>query len=108
MAKGVEDTAFYRWHRLIALNEVGGDPGQLGRAAGGVPRLRRRSLQADWPATMTTLSTHDTKRSEDVRARLLALTELPAGVGGRRPGVDRGGGQAPLPRGLAGPRDRRT
>jgi (1->4)-alpha-D-glucan 1-alpha-D-glucosylmutase len=76
MAKGVEDTAFYRWHRLVALNEVGGDPGRLG-----VPpeefHAFAATLQADWPATMTTLSTHDTKRSEDVRARLLALTEAP-------------------------------
>ncbi|MGZ4603960.1 MAG: malto-oligosyltrehalose synthase [Kineosporiaceae bacterium] len=74
MAKGVEDTAFYRWHRLVALNEVGGDPGRLG-----VPpeefHAFAASLQAGWPATMTTLSTHDTKRSEDVRARLLAITE---------------------------------
>jgi (1->4)-alpha-D-glucan 1-alpha-D-glucosylmutase len=76
MAKGVEDTAFYRWNRLVALNEVGGDPGKLG-----VPpeefHAFAASLQAQWPATMTTLSTHDTKRSEDVRARLLALTEVP-------------------------------
>src|SRR4051812_27363596 len=76
MAKGVEDTAFYRWNRLVALNEVGGDPGKLG-----VPpeefHAFAGSLQAEWPAAMTTLSTHDTKRSEDVRARLLALTELP-------------------------------
>jgi (1->4)-alpha-D-glucan 1-alpha-D-glucosylmutase len=76
MAKGVEDTAFYRWNRLVALNEVGGDPGKLG-----VPpeefHAFAGSLQADWPAAMTTLSTHDTKRSEDVRARLLALTETP-------------------------------
>jgi (1->4)-alpha-D-glucan 1-alpha-D-glucosylmutase len=76
MAKGLEDTAFYRWHRLVALNEVGGDPGHLG-----VPpeefHAFAASLQAHWPATMTTLSTHDTKRSEDVRARILALAELP-------------------------------
>jgi (1->4)-alpha-D-glucan 1-alpha-D-glucosylmutase len=76
MAKGVEDTAFYRWNRLSALNEVGGDPAYLG-----VPpeefHAFAAALQADWPATMTTLSTHDTKRSEDVRARLLAITELP-------------------------------
>jgi (1->4)-alpha-D-glucan 1-alpha-D-glucosylmutase len=76
MAKGLEDTAFYRWHRLIALNEVGGDPGRLG-----VPPEEFHAfaamLQADWPTTMTTLSTHDTKRSEDVRARLLSLTEVP-------------------------------
>ncbi|MDQ1603894.1 MAG: (1-_4)-alpha-D-glucan 1-alpha-D-glucosylmutase, partial [Actinomycetota bacterium] len=76
MAKGVEDTAFYRWLRLSALNEVGGDP----RVLGGTSREFHdwcRHLAEDWPATMTTLSTHDTKRSEDVRARLLALTEVP-------------------------------
>jgi len=75
MAKGVEDTAFYRWHRLVALNEVGGDPTHVG-----VPpeefHAYARHLQRNWPDTMTTLSTHDTKRSEDVRARLTALTEL--------------------------------
>ncbi len=75
MAKGVEDTAFYRWHRLVALNEVGGDPRILG-----VPpedfHGYAAERQRDWPTTMTTLSTHDTKRSEDVRARLLAMTEL--------------------------------
>lgn len=76
MAKGVEDTAFYRWNRFVALNEVGGDPGRFG-----VPptelhgRLAARA--ASWPATMTTLSTHDTKRSEDVRARLAVLSEIP-------------------------------
>jgi len=75
-AKGVEDTAFYRWFRLVSLNEVGGDPGLFGvppeefHAAAG--RLTRT-----WPATMTTLSTHDTKRQEDVRARLAVLAEMP-------------------------------
>jgi (1->4)-alpha-D-glucan 1-alpha-D-glucosylmutase len=76
MAKGVEDTAFYRWLRLSALNEVGGDPVQLG-----VPPEELHSWCADaqrnWPDAMTTLSTHDTKRSEDVRARLFALSEVP-------------------------------
>jgi len=76
LAKGVEDTAFYRWSRLAALNEVGGDPDLFGvspaefHAAAG--RLARR-----WPGTMTTLSTHDTKRQEDVRARLAVLAEWP-------------------------------
>jgi (1->4)-alpha-D-glucan 1-alpha-D-glucosylmutase len=76
MAKGVEDTAFYRWLRLSALNEVGGDPVQLG-----VPPEELHAWCADaqrsWPDAMTTLSTHDTKRSEDVRARLFALSEVP-------------------------------
>jgi (1->4)-alpha-D-glucan 1-alpha-D-glucosylmutase len=75
MAKGVEDTAFYRWARLLALNEVGGDPLRFGVAAEDFHDYAAR-LQRDWPATMTTLSTHDTKRSEDARARLFALAEL--------------------------------
>lgn len=77
MAKGVEDTAFYRWHRLVALNEVGGDPSLVGVPPEDFHDYASR-IQRDWPATMTTLSTHDTKRSEDVRARLYALTELSA------------------------------
>jgi (1->4)-alpha-D-glucan 1-alpha-D-glucosylmutase len=76
MAKGVEDTAFYRWWRLSALNEVGGDPGHLGGSAQELHDWAVQSQQ-NWPAAMTTLSTHDTKRSEDVRARLLCLTEVP-------------------------------
>lgn len=77
MAKAVEDTAMYRYHRLIALNEVGGDPGHWG-----VSPLEWHTAcmhrQRDWPETLNTLSTHDTKRSHDVRARLLALSERPA------------------------------
>jgi (1->4)-alpha-D-glucan 1-alpha-D-glucosylmutase len=76
MAKGVEDTAFYRWHRLAALNEVGGDPTHVGVSPEEFHAYAAR-VQHDWPATMTTLSTHDTKRSEDVRARLATLAELP-------------------------------
>jgi (1->4)-alpha-D-glucan 1-alpha-D-glucosylmutase len=76
MAKGVEDTAFYRWNRFVALNEVGGDPSRFG-----VPPQEfhhaMAAREASWPATMTTLSTHDTKRSEDVRARLAVLAEIP-------------------------------
>jgi (1->4)-alpha-D-glucan 1-alpha-D-glucosylmutase len=76
MAKGVEDTAFYRWTRLLGRNEVGADPSVLAVSvadfhAGCAERL------AAHPAGMTTLSTHDTKRSEDVRARLAVLAELP-------------------------------
>jgi (1->4)-alpha-D-glucan 1-alpha-D-glucosylmutase len=77
MAKGVEDTAFYRWTRFVALNEVGGDPSRFGVAPGefhAAAAIRQRR----WPATMTTLSTHDTKRGEDVRARLAVLSELPS------------------------------
>ncbi len=75
MAKGVEDTAFYRYHRLAALAEVGGDPAEVGRSVDDFHGFCAR-LARDWPATMTTLSTHDTKRSEDVRARLLVLAEI--------------------------------
>jgi (1->4)-alpha-D-glucan 1-alpha-D-glucosylmutase len=78
VAKGVEDTAFYRYHRLIALNEVGGDPRTFGFSlkafhAASEDRAKR------WPHTMLASSTHDTKRSEDARARLAALTELASG-----------------------------
>ena len=75
MAKGIEDTAFYRWHRLVALNEVGADPSVGERPDDGVQALHTwASHQAlHWPQGMTTLSTHDTKRSEDVRARILAV-----------------------------------
>jgi (1->4)-alpha-D-glucan 1-alpha-D-glucosylmutase len=76
LAKGVEDTAFYRWSRLLALNEVGGDPDRCGLAPGAFHAAAER-LAAAWPFTMTTLSTHDTKRQEDVRARLAVLAELP-------------------------------
>ena len=75
-AKGVEDTAAYRWTRLISANEVGGDPDHPGRGAAEFHRFARR-LADDWPASMTTLSTHDTKRQEDVRARLAVLAESP-------------------------------
>ena len=76
MAKGVEDTAFYRWLRLSSLNEVGGDPSRLGVPVEELHDWCTRQL-ATWPDAMTTLSTHDTKRSEDVRARLAALSEVP-------------------------------
>jgi len=76
MAKGVEDTAFYRWSRLTALNEVGGEPGRLGISPAAFHAFAAR-LAHDWPATMTTLSTHDTKRGEDLRARLAVLAERP-------------------------------
>ena len=76
MAKGVEDTAFYRWFRLAALNEVGGDPGHFG-VSPAEWHAWCAEVQHAWPTSMTTLSTHDTKRSEDVRARLSVLSELP-------------------------------
>ena len=77
MAKGVEDTAFYRYLRFTALNEVGGDPAHVGVSPDALHAWCRRQ-QATWPDAMTTLSTHDTKRSEDVRARLAVLSEIPA------------------------------
>ncbi|KAB2351895.1 malto-oligosyltrehalose synthase [Actinomadura rudentiformis] len=76
-AKGVEDTAFYRWSRMAALNEVGGDPERFSVGAADFHSFCGR-IARDWPVTMTTLSTHDTKRQEDVRARLAVLAELPA------------------------------
>ncbi|MFZ5872667.1 MAG: malto-oligosyltrehalose synthase [Actinomycetota bacterium] len=77
MAKAVEDTAFYRWFRLTGVNEVGGDPLHFGVSPDEFHAFSAR-LCRDWPTTMTTLSTHDTKRSEDVRARLAVLSEIPA------------------------------
>ena len=82
LAKGVEDTASYRWPRLLARNEVGGDPDRFAVAADEFHTFAAR-LAADWPASMTTLSTHDTKRQEDVRARLAVLAEMPAEWGQR-------------------------
>jgi (1->4)-alpha-D-glucan 1-alpha-D-glucosylmutase len=76
MAKGVEDTAFYRYLRFVAVNEVGGHPAHLGTAPGAYHEANERR-QRDWPTTMLSTSTHDTKRSEDVRARLAVLSELP-------------------------------
>jgi (1->4)-alpha-D-glucan 1-alpha-D-glucosylmutase len=76
MAKGVEDTAFYRYHPLVSLNEVGGDPGRFGAP----PEEFHRTMDAAasrWPDAMLTLSTHDTKRTADVRARINLLSELP-------------------------------
>jgi (1->4)-alpha-D-glucan 1-alpha-D-glucosylmutase len=76
MAKGVEDTAFYRYTRLSSLTEVGADPSEFGID---VAEFHARQLdrQARFPASMTTLSTHDTKRGEDTRARISVLSELP-------------------------------
>jgi (1->4)-alpha-D-glucan 1-alpha-D-glucosylmutase len=76
MAKAVEDTVYYRYTRLIGLGEVGGDPGRFGVAVPEFHAFAQR-IATDWPMTMTTLSTHDTKRSEDVRARLAVLSERP-------------------------------
>ncbi len=76
MAKGAEDTAFYRYNRLISLNEVGGDPGRFGRP---LADFHAAAEAAGWkePTAMLALATHDTKRSPDVRARINLLSELP-------------------------------
>ena len=76
MAKGVEDCAFYRWSRLTSLNEVGADPGIFSITPEEF-HDQMSARQADWPNAMTALSTHDTKRGEDVRARITALAEMP-------------------------------
>jgi (1->4)-alpha-D-glucan 1-alpha-D-glucosylmutase len=76
MAKGVEDTAYYRYTRFVALNEVGGDPARFGLSLEQF-HAAQRHRQRRYPRGMTTVSTHDTKRGEDVRARLAALAELP-------------------------------
>ena len=75
-AKGVEDTAFYQYHRLVALNEVGGDPADFGATVETFHRQNAARL-ADFPHSLLATSTHDTKRSEEVRARLAALSEIP-------------------------------
>lgn len=76
MAKGLEDTAFYIYNRLISLNEVGGEPQHFGTSVNEFHRANQERLK-NWPHTMLTTSTHDTKRSEDVRARINVLSELP-------------------------------
>lgn len=75
MAKGVEDTLFYRACRLVALQEVGGAPGRFGISPAEFHHLQHERATI-WPLAMTTLSTHDTKRSEDVRARIIGLSEF--------------------------------
>ena len=78
MAKGLEDTAFFRYLRLLALNEVGGEPGTFGTTVSAFHAESRARL-ARFPDAMVASSTHDTKRSEDVRARIAVLSELPGG-----------------------------
>lgn len=76
MAKGLEDTSFYRYHRLVSLNDVGGEPNRFGstlQAFHATTRLRAER----WPHNMLATSTHDSKRSEDVRARINVLSEIP-------------------------------
>ena len=76
MAKGIEDTAFYRYFPLASLNEVGGDPA---RGATSLEEFHRHNLarQAAWPQSLICTTTHDTKRSEDARARINVLSEIP-------------------------------
>ncbi|HET9367900.1 MAG TPA: hypothetical protein VFO22_07500, partial [Candidatus Udaeobacter sp.] len=75
MAKGVEDTVFYIFNRLAALNEVGGEPEQFGS---GIEPFHRanQDRHRDWPGSLLATSTHDTKRSEDARARIVAISEI--------------------------------
>jgi (1->4)-alpha-D-glucan 1-alpha-D-glucosylmutase len=77
MAKGVEDTAFYCFNRMVGLNEVGGAPNEKGVTIDQFHDYCAR-MQTQHPLTMTALSTHDTKRSDDVRARLAVLSEIPS------------------------------
>ncbi|WP_077729299.1 malto-oligosyltrehalose synthase [Methylocaldum sp. 14B] len=76
MAKGMEDTAFYRYNRFVSLNEVGGDPRYFGVSLADFHRRNEERSQF-WPHSLLSTSTHDTKRSEDVRARIDVLSELP-------------------------------
>ncbi len=76
MAKGVEDTAYYRWTHLVSLTEVGGSPTHFGIDPDAFHAFESH-LQVTWPATMTAGTTHDSKRGEDARARLAALTSYP-------------------------------
>jgi len=95
MAKGVEDTAFYRVSRLATLTEVGGDPDEFALAVDDF-HARQQARLAALPGSMTTLSTHDTKRGEDTRARITAIAEVPqewtAFLARRRAVVDLGDG----------------
>ena len=77
MAKGVEDTAFYVYHRLVSLNEVGGSPDRFGTS---LDTFHGQNIERakNWPHAMIATATHDAKRGEDVRARINVLSELPA------------------------------
>ena len=76
MAKGYEDTALYEYHRLVSLNEVGGDPRRYGNSVKSFHHFNQERVK-QWPHAMLGLSTHDSKRSADVRARINVLSELP-------------------------------
>jgi (1->4)-alpha-D-glucan 1-alpha-D-glucosylmutase len=75
-AKGFEDTALYVYNRLVSLNEVGGDPRRFGCSASGFHRFIKKRVRY-WPYSMNSTATHDSKRGEDVRARINVLSELP-------------------------------
>ncbi len=77
MAKGVEDTAFYRYHRLVSLNDVGGEPRRFGLSVAAYHAATRTRAQR-WPHNLLATSTHDSKRAEDVRTRIDVLSEMPA------------------------------
>jgi (1->4)-alpha-D-glucan 1-alpha-D-glucosylmutase len=76
-AKGIEDTSFYIYNRLTSLNEVGGNPGKFSVSPDELHRYFEHR-QKNWPLGLSPLTTHDTKRSEDVRARISVLSEIPA------------------------------
>jgi (1->4)-alpha-D-glucan 1-alpha-D-glucosylmutase len=82
MAKSAEDTAFYRYTRLLALNEVGGDPRRFGVSVAAFHHLAQERARL-WPRAMVTTATHDTKRGEDARIRLALLSEMPREWGRR-------------------------
>jgi (1->4)-alpha-D-glucan 1-alpha-D-glucosylmutase len=82
MAKAAEDTAFYRYFRLLALNEVGGDPRRFGVSVAAFHHLMQERLRS-WPRAMVTTATHDTKRGEDGRVRLALISEIPREWGRR-------------------------
>ena len=100
-AKGVEDTAFYRWNRFVALNEVGGDPGRFSLSVEGF----HEANLARPPGGLLATTTHDTKRSADVRARLACIASDPAALGADRAAADRR--LARSERGVPDPADRR-
>ena len=82
MAKAAEDTAFYRYFRLLALNEVGGDPRRFGMSVAAFHHTSQDRARS-WPRAMVTTATHDTKRGEDARIRLALLSEMPREWGRR-------------------------
>ena len=95
MAKGLEDTALYVYNRLISLNAVGGEPEGVDRPGDAAAFHRRNAERSErWPHGMTCTSTHDAKRSEDVRARISVLSELAERVGGAHRALD---GDEPCP-----------